>query len=486
MTAKNAADLTTEATTNLADNTSGDISAADVRGMVTNLIDSLANLTDLSANQAATGSGDFVLKTSPTLTTPALGVATATSLAIGGATLGSNGLAVTGHLLLEGVTSTGATGTGKLVFDTTPTLATPVLGVATATSINKVTITAPATGSTLTIQDGFTLTVSGSATISGTPATLGANTFTALQTITQASADAGIIASTGYSVTGSGATTMIDLAGTWNTSGNPVALKIAITNTASGATSKFVSFLAGAGGATEVFAIGKTGAITAPSITNASTLTLTGSARAVTIDGNGLLSDGGITDIGYSGSGNGNKWRGLYFLGPIGWAVDTGGVLDLYQTRRATATLQFGQADAASPVAQTLATQGSRAGTDTNVGGGSLTIQSGIGTGTGTPSNLVLNGIVGTTTGTGTQAVSAGLTIAGCATGQVPSVVIGAAAIATNATDGFLYIPSCAGPPTGTPTAYTGRVPIVWDSTNDKLYVFDTSWKGGTSPGAFT
>ncbi len=41
----------------------------------------------------------------------------------------------TGHQTIEGVTSTGATGTGKLVFDTTPTLATPVIGVATGTSL---------------------------------------------------------------------------------------------------------------------------------------------------------------------------------------------------------------------------------------------------------------------------------------------------------------------------------------------------------------
>lgn len=42
----------------------------------------------------------------------------------------------TGHQTIEGVTSTGATGTGKLVFDSTPTLVTPVLGVATGTSLN--------------------------------------------------------------------------------------------------------------------------------------------------------------------------------------------------------------------------------------------------------------------------------------------------------------------------------------------------------------
>lgn len=51
---------------------------------------------------------------------------------------------------------------------TSPTLTTPALGVATATTVNKVTVTAPATGATLTIQDGFTLTVNGNATVSGT------------------------------------------------------------------------------------------------------------------------------------------------------------------------------------------------------------------------------------------------------------------------------------------------------------------------------
>lgn len=61
-----------------------------------------------------------------------------------------------------------ATGTGNAVLATTPTLVTPILGIATATSINKITLTQPATGSTLTIQDGLTLTVSGNANVSGT------------------------------------------------------------------------------------------------------------------------------------------------------------------------------------------------------------------------------------------------------------------------------------------------------------------------------
>ena len=60
------------------------------------------------------------------------------------------------------------TGTGALVFANTPTLVTPVLGVATATSINKVAITAPASSATLTIADGKTLTASNTLTFTGT------------------------------------------------------------------------------------------------------------------------------------------------------------------------------------------------------------------------------------------------------------------------------------------------------------------------------
>lgn len=52
------------------------------------------------------------------------------------------------------------------------------------------------------------------------------------------------------------------------------------------------------------------------------------------------------------------------------------------------------------------------------------------------------------------------------------NVIVGTAAIATTATDGFLYVPTCAGTPTGVPTTYTGRAPIVIDSTNNKLYFY--------------
>lgn len=63
--------------------------------------------------------------------------------------------------------TTGTTST-NLVFSTSPSLTTPTLGVASATSINKVAFTAPATGSTLTIAEGKTLTASNTLTLTAT------------------------------------------------------------------------------------------------------------------------------------------------------------------------------------------------------------------------------------------------------------------------------------------------------------------------------
>lgn len=58
------------------------------------------------------------------------------------------------------------------------------------------------------------------------------------------------------------------------------------------------------------------------------------------------------------------------------------------------------------------------------------------------------------------------------------NVVHGTAAISTSATDGFTYIATCAGAPTGVPTSYTGRVPMVYDTTNNKFWIYNGSWKG--------
>jgi hypothetical protein len=59
--------------------------------------------------------------------------------------------------------------------------------------------------------------------------------------------------------------------------------------------------------------------------------------------------------------------------------------------------------------------------------------------------------------------------------------ILTAGAVATTATNGFPYIPTCPGTPTGTPTAHTGMSPIVWDSSNNILYVYNGAWRSITS-----
>lgn len=93
---------------------------------------------------------------------------------------------------------TDETGSGLVVGQTSPTLITPILGIAAATSINKVIFTAPATSATLTLVNGSTLTLNGAFstqftasasatfTLPGASATLAglgtAETWSALQT----------------------------------------------------------------------------------------------------------------------------------------------------------------------------------------------------------------------------------------------------------------------------------------------------------------
>jgi hypothetical protein len=64
---------------------------------------------------------------------------------------------------------------------------------------------------------------------------------------------------------------------------------------------------------------------------------------------------------------------------------------------------------------------------------------------------------------------------------ETGSLIVGAAAVATTATRGFLYLPSCAGAPTGVPVTQTGTVPCVLDSTDSKLYAYiGGSWVSAT------
>jgi hypothetical protein len=121
-----------------------------------------------------------------------------------------------------------------------------------------------ASGKTLTVSNTLTFTGTDGASLNvGAGGTLGTaafvntgtsggavpllnagNTFSATQTLTPAANTQGLVVS-GYSLTGANAQSLLDLSGTLNTSGNPAAIKLNLTNTASGTTSKFADFQLG-------------------------------------------------------------------------------------------------------------------------------------------------------------------------------------------------------------------------------------------------
>ena len=141
---------------------------------LTGPITSVANATSI-ASQTGTGT-KFVVDTSPTLVTPVLGVATATS--INGTTIPSTKtLVVTTDSLAVHAATTSAqlagiisdeTGSGSLVFATSPTLVTPDLGTPSAINLTNATavpsdatkapLASPTFTGTVTIPSGAVIT----------------------------------------------------------------------------------------------------------------------------------------------------------------------------------------------------------------------------------------------------------------------------------------------------------------------------------------
>lgn len=180
------------------------------------------------AGTVATPTATPAITLSTTITGVIKGNGTAISAASAGTDYVAPGLATgsgltmsTAKILGRATAATGAieeisvTGSGSVVLATSPTLVTPVLGVASATTINKVALTAPATGSTLTILDGKTLTINKSVTLEGTDSTTmtfpatnasiartdAAQTFTGAQTFTQVLTTVNAITASGNAAT---------------------------------------------------------------------------------------------------------------------------------------------------------------------------------------------------------------------------------------------------------------------------------------------
>jgi hypothetical protein len=162
---------------------------------------------------------------------------------------------------------------------TSPTLVTPALGVATATSINKVAFTAPATGATLTIANGKTLTANNSITLAGTDATTmtfpstsasiartdAAQTFTGTQTF------AGAVVGSVQALSGPGAVNITTLTTTFTSTGAGNALTLV-----DGVAGQFkaVVYVAEAAG-------GDTGVLTPTNFGNGTTITFNAIGESV-------------------------------------------------------------------------------------------------------------------------------------------------------------------------------------------------------------
>ncbi len=190
----------------------------------------------------------------------------------------------------------------------------------------------------------------------------------------------------GYSLTGTAADSLLDLSGTWNTTGTPTALKLNVTDTASNASSLLMDLQVGG---SSRFSVRKDG-------------------RANVVDLNCPSGDLLVYRAGTISA----RFGTARFSAPseIGLSNNNPSSPDIFLSRRGAANLRFGAADAAAPVAQTLSVQSVVAGT-TNTAGANLTITGSQGTGTGAGGSIIFQVAPAGSSGTAQNALTSVLQI---------------------------------------------------------------------------
>ena len=190
---------------------------------------------------------------------------------------------------------------------------------------------------------------------------------------------------------GSLAGSILNLAQTWNTTGAPTAIKLNVTNTASGAASNLLDL--------------QVGGVSHFNITKSGKLNI--GIYGANID----TTNPYYTSLnGYFGNIIRQSSGGWFSIVPA-LVIDGGNApFDTALTRGGIANLQIGGDDAAVPVAQTLSVQSVVAGT-TNTAGANFTIDGSQGTGSGIGGSILFRTAPAGSSGTAVNALATALTI---------------------------------------------------------------------------
>lgn len=306
---------------------------------------------------------------------------------------------------------------------------------------------------------------------------------------------------------GSSYVTLTDGAGNLVTAGGGGGITIGTTAITGGATTQVLFNLAGVVSSDSGFTYaGSSGVVTtggvlrtssagsaaAPSLVigNATTGLYSVSTTGLGLAVNGVLElDFGITNasswtIPVNFIASGNTFIASLFIGNAGtnfgiFPVDGGNTLRLtgnsggtsYLNLPASATFQFGQADAAAPVAQTLGVQSVVAGTS-NIAGANFTINGSKGTGTGLGGSIIFRTSLAGTTGTTQNAVVTGFIVKNGSAVLSTYTVATLPPAATSGTGGLAFVTDA------TTTAITGLGLTATGGGANKVVVYSdgTNW----------